>query len=212
MTLPASGPISMRDVNVELRANPESPLNMNHPDLRKIAGPSFVGSGSPISIADLRGKSYFDYVLYRGSLMNQYISPDHPSNPSRQPGALVQDGYRVECTVSSITLTKIRLYSDQTTLIGEYALNVAKDRLVSTSTTQFVFDPAPPASNNIYIRIGTYEYNRRVNIYRMEVVDSTGTVYDLFRHRGGMQLGGNAGFRTLNHVTPELLQVVPPNA
>lgn len=209
MTLPASGPISMRDVNVELRANPESPLNMNHPQVRKMA--KRPDQNSQISMSDLLGKSYFDYVLYWGLLMNRYISPLHPSNPTGAPGALVQDGYRVECTISDIILTKIRLYSNETALIGEYDLNVAKDSLISTSTPGFTFTPPPPPSNNIYIRIGTHDYNRRVNIYRMEVVDSSGEVYDLFKHRGGMQMGANAGFGTLDQVPPELGQVVPPN-
>lgn len=62
MTLPSSGTLSMSQVNVELQRPPNSPLNLNDPIVRALAG---VPSG-PYWMSALYGKSYEVYATLSG--------------------------------------------------------------------------------------------------------------------------------------------------
>ncbi len=57
MTLPASGLITMADVNVEFGRASNTPITLNDSDVRALAG---IPSGA-ISLNDLHGKTYYPY-------------------------------------------------------------------------------------------------------------------------------------------------------
>jgi hypothetical protein len=61
MTLPASGPLSLAEVNTELFRNSTAAITMNDAEVRTLAGR--VGAGTAISFGDLRGKTYILLVF-----------------------------------------------------------------------------------------------------------------------------------------------------
>ncbi len=214
MTLPASGPISMRDVNVELRANPESPLNMNHPDLRKIAGKAFEPSGSQISMSDLLGKSYFLYNLYSIWLPSQFLPPGSvPNLPAPAFGGA--DGFWVESLDASIVLSAIKAYDQSNNLIGQYNWHQSLGGFESRTTFSDGINNTglDSKTNNINLRKRLNgSSTATIRPWRLEVVAESGEVYDLYGHRGNIPVvGTNTGIRSFGDTNLGVKRIVPPN-
>jgi len=92
MTLPTTGPISFSQINAELGRPANSPINMNDPAVRQLAGkPTGV-----IRMSDLRGKSYGAtlvagyYALSMGQSIIGYSQPYSTGSLSPIPGISVQ--------------------------------------------------------------------------------------------------------------------------
>lgn len=64
MAIPSTGQLNVGMINVEIKRASTAPFNMNDSDVRKLAGKPT--SGSAISFADFRGKSFLPPVLPLG--------------------------------------------------------------------------------------------------------------------------------------------------
>jgi len=62
MTLPASGPIAMSNINTELLLGGSSQISLNDTAVRKLAARE--SGGSQIAMSDLYGKSYINYPFF----------------------------------------------------------------------------------------------------------------------------------------------------
>lgn len=187
MTLPASGPISMQDVNIELRANPTSPLDLNHPAVRKVAGKAFETLNTQISMADLLGRSYFTYEVYNQPMFVQRFRTNDEWRYCM--------GFKIVATAPvDAVLNRVTAYNEQDGVIFDRYLSVSGkgDWMITTNPQVGVgategYDQAcvTNPTNTIYVgvRLSDINSDHRYNIHRMVVWDTNGGSYELYGHR-----------------------------
>lgn len=218
MTLPASGPISLQDVNIELRVSPTSPLSMNHPDLRKIAGKAFETPNSRISMADLLGRSHFTYEIYNQPMFTQRFGDWRYCM-----------GFKIVTTAPEGTiLNRVAAYNDQGEIIFDHYLRVGgSNNWMVTTNPQIGFPNFGEGydskciqnpTNVIYVgvRLTTVYNNHRYSMHRLVVWDTNGGSYELYNHRN-LVVTGTFNVQGVNNIDAfwnnvnNNVTLVPPN-
>ena len=82
MTLPASGPIAMSNINTELLLGGSSQISLNDTAVRKLAARE--SGGSQIAMSDLYGKSYINYPFF--ALQSWSMGTVYPFGGCAGPG------------------------------------------------------------------------------------------------------------------------------